>query len=75
MTALQALEMGGCKEGSRVVISGGSGGVGHLAIQIAKHHFGAAVVATTTGTEKVELCHSLGADIVVDYKAREQSLR
>ena len=54
------------KPGSRVFLNGGSGGVGVFAIQIAK-----AVdchVTTSCSTTNVELCKSLGADEVIDYK-------
>ncbi|KAI4201542.1 MAG: hypothetical protein LQ350_003157 [Teloschistes chrysophthalmus] len=54
------------KEGDKIFINGGSGGVGAFGIQIAK-----AVgchVTTTCSTPNVELCKSLGADRVVDYK-------
>lgn len=69
MTALQALERGGVKEGDRVFITGGAGGVGSLAIQLAKNVFKCSVVATTASAgEKTELVKSLGADIVVDYR-------
>ena len=45
--AAQALESGGApKPGARVLIQGGSGGVGHFAIQLAKVHFKAYAVAT-----------------------------
>ena len=45
--ALQALQSGGApKPGARVLIQGGAGGVGHFAIQLAKVHFKAYVVAT-----------------------------
>ena len=47
MLAAQALQSGGApKPGARVLIQGGSGGVGHFAIQLAKVHFKAYVVAT-----------------------------
>lgn len=43
----QALQSGGApKPGARVLIQGGPGGVGHFAIQLAKVHFKAYVVAT-----------------------------
>ncbi len=45
----------------------GSGGVGTFAIQLAKHV--GAFVATTCGARNRELCQSLGADQVVDYKS------
>jgi alcohol dehydrogenase len=67
-TALQALRLGGVGPGSKVFISGGAGGVGTLAIQIAKI-LGAETVATTASPgEKTELCKSLGADVVVNYR-------
>jgi alcohol dehydrogenase len=70
MTALQALRRGGVKEGHRVVITGGAGGVGTAAIQLAKHTFKCSVVATTAKLgDNTDLVTELGADIVVDYRA------
>jgi len=67
-TALQALRRGGVGPGSKVFVSGGAGGVGTLAIQIAKI-LGAETVATTASPgDKTELCRSLGADTVVNYR-------
>jgi len=67
-TALQALRRGGVGPGSKVFVSGGAGGVGTLAIQIAKI-LGAETVATTASPgEKTDLCKSLGADVVVNYR-------
>lgn len=51
--------------GQRVLVHAGSGGVGSLAIQIAKAH-GAVVIATTSGRNRA-LVESLGADQVIDY--------
>lgn len=69
MTALQALRRCGVQEGCRVLITGGAGGVGSAAIQLAKHVFKAGFVATTASPgEKTELCKSLGADVVVNYR-------
>lgn len=50
--------------GMRVLIHGGAGGVGSLAIQIARQ-LGATVVATSS---RAEYCRSLGAERVVDYR-------
>lgn len=67
LTAWQAmLTKGKLKKGDKVLIHAGSGGVGTLAIQIAKH-FGA-YVATTTSAKNAELVKRLGADWVIDYK-------
>jgi len=70
LTAWQALiEKADLKKGQKVFIQAGSGGVGTFAIQLAKH-LGAGV-ATTTSTANVELVKSLGADVVIDYKAQD----
>jgi alcohol dehydrogenase len=70
MTALQVLKASGLKEGDSIFISGGSGGVGTMAIQLAKHVFKAGLVVTTASKgEKEEICKQLGADVVVDYKS------
>ena len=53
------------KEGQTVLIHAGSGGVGHFAVQIAKH-LGATVVATSSARNQ-EFVLSLGADQHVDY--------
>ena len=67
LTAWQALiEKANLKKGQKVFIQAGSGGVGTLAIQLAKHV--GATVATTTSTANVDLVKRLGADIVIDYK-------
>lgn len=46
LTAWQALESAGLREGQRVLVTAGAGGVGHFAVQLAKVHWGAYVVAT-----------------------------
>jgi NADPH:quinone reductase-like Zn-dependent oxidoreductase len=66
-TAWQGLfRHGRLKSGQSVLIHGGSGGVGHFAVQFAKAR-GARVV-TTVSTENVEFAYALGADVVIDYK-------
>jgi alcohol dehydrogenase len=66
LTALQALRdelhVAG---GQRIFISGGAGGVGSFAIQIAKHL--GAQVATTASPRGEQLVRQLGADTVIDY--------
>ena len=70
LTAWQALvEKANVQKGQKVLIHAGSGGVGTIAIQLAKHL--GATVATTTSTANVELVKHLGADVVVDYKKED----
>ncbi|XP_059067121.1 2-methylene-furan-3-one reductase-like [Cryptomeria japonica] len=66
-TALQAFDTVGFQKGQSVFIVGGAGGVGSLAIQLAKHVFEASRIVSTCSTGKVEFVRSLGTDLVVDY--------
>lgn len=67
LTAWQVLvETARLKKGQKVFIQAGSGGVGTIAIQLAKHL--GAFVATTTSTSNVDWVKALGADVVIDYK-------
>jgi NADPH:quinone reductase-like Zn-dependent oxidoreductase len=67
LTAWQALiERADLKKGQKVLIHAGSGGVGTLAIQLAKHV--GAIVATTTSTANLDWVTRLGADVVIDYR-------
>jgi NADPH:quinone reductase-like Zn-dependent oxidoreductase len=67
LTAWQALvTKGKLQKGEKVLIHAGSGGVGTLAVQIAKHL--GAHVATTVSKGNMDLVKSLGADQVIDYK-------
>jgi NADPH:quinone reductase-like Zn-dependent oxidoreductase len=66
LTAWQALiEKAELRAGQKVLIHAGSGGVGTIAIQLAKHL--GATVATTTSAANVEWVKGLGADVVIDY--------
>ncbi len=66
LTAWQALfDTSHLQAGQMVFISGGAGGVGHYAIQLAK--WKGAQVITTTSTRNVEFVRDLGADVVIDY--------
>ncbi|MGI9290407.1 MAG: NADP-dependent oxidoreductase [Gammaproteobacteria bacterium] len=69
LTALQVLEPR-VQQGDNVLIHAGSGGVGHFAIQIAKH-LGAHVAATSSASNR-DFVLSLGADEHIDY--REQKI-
>jgi NADPH:quinone reductase-like Zn-dependent oxidoreductase len=67
LTAWQALkDRAHVKPGHKVFIPAGAGGIGTVAIQLAKHL--GAVVATTTSAGNLDLVRSLGADEVIDYK-------
>ncbi|KAF8413071.1 hypothetical protein HHK36_001047 [Tetracentron sinense] len=66
-TAIEGFITAGFKDGQSVFIVGGAGGVGTLAVQLAKHFYGASQVVATTSTPKVEFVKSLGADRVIDY--------
>ncbi|EEY92947.1 NADP-dependent oxidoreductase [Acinetobacter sp. NIPH 1958] len=76
LTAWQALvEIAKVKSGQKVLIHAGSGGVGSIAIQLAKHL--GATVATTTSGKNTRWVRELGADIIIDYKTMdfEQELK
>lgn len=61
-------------KGKSVLIIGGAGGVGSIAIQIAKKIAGLQVIATASRPETVEWCKQQGADIVVNHKDLENEV-
>jgi len=70
LTVWQAfVEKAKLKNGQKVFIQAGSGGVGTIAIQLAKYL--GATVATTTSADNFDLVKGLGADIVIDYKTQD----
>ncbi|MGA5562799.1 NADP-dependent oxidoreductase [Streptomyces platensis] len=70
LTAWQALvDAAGVGAGRRVLVHAGGGGVGHLAIQIAKAR--GAEVLTTAGAAKAGFVRTLGADEVIDYRSTD----
>lgn len=64
-TALQSLQAGNVGKGTTLLIHGGSGGVGSLAIQYAKHL--GAKIYTTTSTANIEMVLGIGVDHAIDY--------
>jgi NADPH2:quinone reductase len=66
ITAYEGLTRAGIKEGQKVLVHGGSGGVGHIALQLAKH-FDADVYSTGGGEKQLELIKQLGAT-GINYK-------
>ncbi|WP_097866660.1 NADP-dependent oxidoreductase [Streptomyces sp. rh34] len=70
LTAWQALvDTANVRPGERVLIHAAAGGVGHLAVQIAKAR--GAYVIGTAGAAKHELLRSLGADELIDYRTQD----
>ena len=67
LTAWQALvENAKLQKEQKVFIQAGSGGVGTIAIQLAKHL--GAIVATTASEKSFEMLKKIGADVLIDYK-------
>lgn len=70
LTAWQALvEEANLRRGQKVFIQAGSGGVGTIAIQLAKHL--GATVATTASQQSFTTLKDLGADVLIDYKNQD----
>ena len=76
ITAYEGLIRAGIAEGQRVLVHGGAGGVGHVALQLARH-FGAEVYATGGSDKHLALIEELGAkainyktETVADYVAK-----
>lgn len=68
MTAWQALvDHGRLTRGTHLLVQAGSGGVGTVALQLARH-LGAATIATTCSAANADLVQSLGATHVIDYR-------
>ena len=71
LTAWEALfDRYALQPGNTILIHAGAGGVGYIAIQIAKHA-GATVITTISNPEKAEFCRSIGADHCINYKAED----
>lgn len=76
ITAFEGLQRAGASKGQKVLVHGGAGGVGHIAVQLAKH-FGAEVYATCSGGKQTFVIESYGAtainyrtEKVADYVAK-----
>ena len=65
VTAWQLVDAAGLQQGQRVLIHGGAGGVGSIAVQLA--HWKGAHVLATTSTANVQHVRAMGADDVIDY--------
>ena len=60
----------GLRPDETLLVHGGAGGIGTMAIQLAKA-LGARVVTTAGSADKLELCRSLGADVAVSYRDQD----
>lgn len=60
----------GLQAGETLLVHGGAGGIGTMAIQVAAA-LGARVVATAGASHKLDLCRSLGADVAVSYREQD----
>lgn len=60
----------GLKKDETILIHGGGGGIGLMAIQVAKA-LGATVAVTAGSAEKLEVCKKYGADILINYKEQD----
>jgi NADPH:quinone reductase len=69
ITAFEGLQRAGTRAGQKVLVHGGAGGVGHVAVQLAKH-FGAQVYATCSGGRQGEVIANYGAT-AIDYRKEQ----
>ncbi len=68
LTAYHCIKTSGAlKEGESVLVHAAAGGVGTLAVQMAKLLGAGKVIATASSEEKLDLARSLGADVLIDY--------
>jgi NADPH:quinone reductase len=59
--------MGRLEKGETVLVHAAAGGVGTLAVQLAKQFGAGKIIATASSAEKLELARQLGADVLVNY--------
>jgi NADPH:quinone reductase len=69
ITAYEGLQRAGAKAGQKILVHGGAGGVGHVAVQLAKH-FGADVYATVSADKPMKIIESYGAT-AINYKTEK----
>lgn len=67
------IELINLQSGQKILIHGGAGGIGSMAVQLAKHL--GAYVATTVGADDLEYAKELGADEAIDYSAEDFTRR
>jgi alcohol dehydrogenase len=69
ITAYEGLQRAGTRAGQKVLVHGGAGGVGHVAVQLARH-FGADVYATCSGGKQMDIIEQYGAT-PINYKTEK----
>ena len=69
ITAYEGLQRAGVQTGQKVLVHGGAGGVGHVAVQLAKY-LGAGVYATCSGGKQMDVIENYGAT-AINYKAEK----
>jgi len=68
--AVSLLQKARLKPGQKILINGASGGIGAMAVQLAKQHYGAEVTGVC-GAPRLDYVRALGADKVIDYKKQD----
>ncbi|WP_327090662.1 zinc-binding dehydrogenase [Nonomuraea sp. NBC_01738] len=69
--AMGVLNAGRTSAGDSVLITAAAGGVGHLAVQLARHRGAGTIIATAGSAAKLAFLKELGADVVVDHTAQD----
>ncbi|WP_029292046.1 NAD(P)H-quinone oxidoreductase [Cellulomonas sp. HZM] len=68
-TVLSTFDAAGLAHGGTVLVRGASGGIGSVAVQVARHAFGARVLATAGGPERVARVAALTVDVALDHRS------
>ena len=75
LTAQHAVSCHGGVRGETVLVAGGTGAVGHAAIQIARAAGARRIIATVGSAEKAAIAEAAGADVTIDYRIEDVAAR